>query len=95
MAILRKYLYIDEDFVNDAYSTIVGYDHDEQEIISSSENKGEGRIGFDRVVSAGIGGSKSSENTVKTTLTLLLLPRRCLFLINFLLLISFVTKQEK
>lgn len=65
MAILRKYLYIDEDFVNDAYSTIVGYDHDEQEIISSSENKGEGRIGFDRVVSAGIGGSKSSEKTVK------------------------------
>ena len=65
MAILRKYLYIDEDFVNDAYSTIVGYDHNEQEIISNSENQIEGKLGFDKGLSLGAGGSRISENSVK------------------------------
>lgn len=65
MAILRKYLYIDEDFINDAYSTIFGYDHDEQEIVSNNEKQFDGRIGFEKGVSLGAGGSKNSENTVK------------------------------
>lgn len=65
MAILRKYLYIDEDFVNDSYSTIFGYDHDEQEIVSSNEKQFEGKLGVDKGLSLGLGGSKNFENTVK------------------------------
>lgn len=45
---LRKYLYIDEKFINDAFATIMGYDYDEKSIeyedtqsISESEDKTE------------------------------------------------------
>ncbi len=67
--VFRKYYYLDESFVNDVYSTIFGYDYTEQEMISVSEKQTEGNLGFEKVVKAGIGGTKASEDTVRFSAT--------------------------
>lgn len=46
MTVFKKYLYIDEEFVNDAFATLQGYDFSEQEIINeeSSSKGGSGSV---------------------------------------------------
>lgn len=63
--ILRKYYYLDESFINDAYSSIFGYDHEEHEITSVSEKQGNANASFEKGVKIGVGGSKNSADTVK------------------------------
>lgn len=63
--VLRKYYYLDESFINDAYSSIFGYDHEEREITSITEKQGNANASFDKGVKVGVGGSKNSADTVK------------------------------
>ena len=63
--VLRKYYYIDEDFVQDAYASIIGYDLENQEITETSTNGFDGEIKAGSIVKAGIGGEKSNSETVK------------------------------
>lgn len=63
--VLRKYYYLDEDFINSAYSDIFGYVHQEEEITKTDETKASGKIGVKKVVEAELGGNKGSVDTVK------------------------------
>ena len=63
--VLRKYYYLDEDFINAAYSDIFGYVHQEEEITKTDENKSSGRIGVKKIVEAELGGNKGSVDTVR------------------------------
>ena len=64
--VLRKYYYIDEEFVQDAYATIVGYDIENQEITESSGKSLDGSARANvKIVNAGIGAEKTSSETVK------------------------------
>lgn len=64
--VLRKYYYIDEEFVQDAYATIVGYDIENQEITESLGKSLDGKAGASvNIVNAAIGAEKSSSETVK------------------------------
>lgn len=62
---LRKYYYLDEDFINDSYSTIFGYDLTEQTITQINENSKGGKIGLDKVVLAQVAGDNKTNDTVK------------------------------
>lgn len=62
---LRKYYYLDEDFINDSYATIFGYDFAEQTVTQISENSKGGKIGVDKVLTAQIAGDSKSNDTVK------------------------------
>jgi hypothetical protein len=62
---LRKYYYLDEDFINDSYSTIFGYDLTEQTITQINENSKGGKIGLDKVVVAQVAGDNKSNDTIK------------------------------
>lgn len=62
---LRKYLYLDEDFINDAYATIFGYDHDTQEVTQNIESHTGGKIGIDKVVTTEGSKEKQTTNTTR------------------------------
>lgn len=62
---LRKYLYLDEDFINDAYATIFGYDHETEEITTNVDSHIGGKIGISKVVSAEGSKDTQSSNTTK------------------------------
>lgn len=62
---LRKYYYLDEDFINDSYSTIFGYDLTEQTITQINENLKGGKIGLDKVVVAQVAGDNKTNDTIK------------------------------
>lgn len=63
--ILRKYYYIDEEFVQDAYSSILGFNLEKQEITESSNNGLEGGIDGGKIIKAKVGAEKSTAETVK------------------------------
>lgn len=65
MKVLRKYYYIDEDFVDDAYSTIFGYVHEEQEVVKTNETNVGGKFAIDKVIEAEAGANKNSGDTIK------------------------------
>lgn len=64
--ILRKYLYIDVDFVNDIYASIVGYDYEDQKIEQASNKNSSGRaaLGLPRL---GLGVDGQIGSTVSGT----------------------------
>ncbi len=62
---LRKYLYLDEDFINDAYATIFGYDHETEEITTNIDSHTGGKIGVSKVISAEGSKDTQSSNTTK------------------------------
>jgi len=62
---LRKYYYLDEDFINDSYSTIFGYDLTEQTITQINENSKGGKVGLDKVVVAQVAGDNKTNDTIK------------------------------
>lgn len=64
---IRKYLYLDEDFINDAYATIFGYDHETQEITTNIESHTGGKIGIDKGITAE--GSKEKQSTSTTSIS--------------------------
>ena len=63
--VLRKYYYLDEDFINSAYSDIFGHVYQEEEVIKIDENKSSGKLGFNKGIEAEIGGNKGSADTIK------------------------------
>ncbi len=63
--VLRKYYYLDEDFINSAYSDIFGHVYQEEEVIKTDENKSSGKLGFNKGIEAEIGGNKGSADTIK------------------------------
>ena len=64
-AFLRKYYYLDEDFINDNYATIFGYDLDEQQITTMSESQAGGKVGVTKVVSVEASAGQTFGDTVK------------------------------
>lgn len=62
---LRKYYYLDEDFINDSYATIFGYDFAEQTVTQISENSKGAKIGVEKVFTAHIAGDSKSNDAVK------------------------------
>lgn len=63
--VLRKYYYLDEDFINSAYSDVFGYVHQEEEITKIDESKASGKVGVKKIVEAEAGGQKTSVDTIK------------------------------
>ena len=63
--VLRKYYYLDEDFINSAYSDIFGHVYQEEQITKIDESKASGKVGFNKGLEAEIGGNKGSVDTVK------------------------------
>lgn len=63
--VFRKYYYIDEDFVNDAYASIHGFDFDNQEVTEISRDGKGGNFGFNKVVNVSANLEKGSDETVK------------------------------
>ena len=63
--VLRKYYYLDEDFINSAYSDIFGHIYQEEQITKIDESKASGKVGFNKGLEAEIGGNKGSVDTVK------------------------------
>lgn len=64
---LRKYLYLDEDFINDSYATIFGYDHETEEITTNIDSHAGGKVGFDKVVV--VEGSKEKKTSSSTKIS--------------------------
>ena len=62
---LRKYLYLDEDFINDAYATIFGYDHETEEITTNIDSHTGGKIGVSKVITAEGSNETQSSNTTR------------------------------
>lgn len=63
--VLRKYYYLDEDFINSAYSDVFGHVYQEEEVTKTDESKASGKIGVKKVVEVELGGNKGSVDTVK------------------------------
>ena len=63
--VLRKYYYLDEDFINSAYSDIFGHVYQEEQVTKTDESKASGKVGFNKGLEAEIGGNKGSVDTVK------------------------------
>lgn len=63
--IFKKYYYLDEDFINDAYSEICGYDYEAQEIVTTNEKENNGGIGLESKIKFNAGQNKTSSDTVK------------------------------
>ena len=64
---LRKYLYLDEDFINDAYATIFGYDHETEEITTNIDSHIGGKIGLNKVITVESASQKQSLNSTKVS----------------------------
>jgi hypothetical protein len=71
--VLRKYFYIDESFVNDAFATIFGYEYSEQSIKSETEKTKGASAGIDAKVvtlNGSIGGSSTESTEFNARLTM-------------------------
>ncbi len=63
--VLRKYYYIDEEFVQDAYASIIGYDLENQEITETSNKGFEGGVSAGKIINGNVGAEKTNSETVK------------------------------